>query len=479
MPNPTIVQYYSSSANAIAVVTEPGSDYSFQIPNPVLKGNAVVFIISWTAVAGVGAPSLVDDGGNDWSKTGQPICVGSTNTTATFVLLNAKAFQAFLGVHFSKPVILGNVDVIEINDVGFVSGFTQNPGLVAAAPNLNTGPLLPTNNDGNGGNFLIDYFIVDNGAGANPTGWTKDSGATLLNADTSWTNNQGVPHAVQYRTQSSQASITPAITCVGSTDSYNCITISLGLASAGQPVPSGIRVGRIIGQFGGTLTGATVLKLPSVGNLRVLMSDLPTANYNATGITDSDGKTWANVGSVGATQIWYAKGCVPNSNLSVTVTASGTPSNDPIWYFYDIVGADANPLGTVVEDPSQDVSNNPSVDNLPTIAVPANCVVLACMGLGIGPALGFHAGAPAGAIYDNINYSGKTDSNTLDHGSGRAHIYVKDAATQNWNWLITRIASNGGWGTAVVFKCAFGSGVSRKTVSPVGARKGARQAMAA
>jgi hypothetical protein len=221
---------------------------------------------------------------------------------------------------------------------------------------LTTGSFVPANNDANGGNLIWNYYAVSGGANGNPTSWVPGTGFTLPDADIAWNANQGFPHATQYFIQSAAAPINPGITATGTTIGFNALAVALRAASAGVAASSGSHINKIIHQ--------TTNAPPS--------GDEP--------------------------QIWYSASTTANPNLSVTLRISGASPTITVL-FYDIAGASATPLDVAAGVPSVDVSNQSTVNNMPSITpTTTNGVVIAVMGLGQGPGLGLGSGAPTNAV---------------------------------------------------------------------------------
>jgi hypothetical protein len=55
------------------------------------------------------------------------------------------------------------------------------------------------------------------------------------------------------------------------------------------------------------------------------------------------------------------------------------------------------------------------------------------------------AGAPSGAVFDFVHYSGETDLDTMDNADFAAHLFNTSLSLENWNIAI----SNGGQTTDV------------------------------
>jgi hypothetical protein len=278
------------------------------------------------------------------------------------------------------------------------------------------------------------YYAVSAGADGNPTSWVPGTGFTLLDADIAWNTNQGFPHASQYFIQAATAPINPGITASGTTNGFNAVAVALRAASTGVAAPSGIHINKIIHRTTNAPPSTWTLQFPTSGNLRVLATANGSNLTNITAINDSDGGVWTKIELGGdEPQIWYSANTTANPNLSVTLRISGASPTITVL-FYDIAGASATPLDVVAGVPSIDVSNQSTVNNMPSITpTTTNGVVIAVMGLGQGPGLGLGSGAPTNAVFDLVTYTGETDLDLMENADAQAHYYYSSSGTVNWN----------------------------------------------
>jgi hypothetical protein len=77
-----------------------------------------------------------------------------------------------------------------------------------------------------------------------------------------------------------------------------------------------------------------------------------------------------------------------------------------------------------------------TISDFPTIAPPSLGLTLASCSFGTGPSDGFAAGAPAGAVWDYVWYTGVTDASRMDNADCRAHFYNADLSAQHWNYHV-------------------------------------------
>ena len=133
-----------------------------------------------------------------------------------------------------------------------------------------------------------------------------------------------------------------------------------------------------------------------------------------------------------------------------SLTIAGTPQ-PASFTVYDLAGAAAAPIGAAGwTNGFLDISGASSVSDFPVLdpAAPDGLAIAAC-GLGQGPALGYAPGAPAGAIFDFVNYAGQTDGSTMNNSDCRGHVWTASTATLHWNWVLTPIGNNSGSASAL------------------------------
>ena len=456
MTSPALIQHVSSSANPVGVGIS-GNAFKFRMPNPIGAGNCLVLGITYPNGS---TPTITDNNGNTWP--GSPTVTANpgsgTYIGSIFVLPNANAGATDITVTFGSAIIPFQYTLSEVCGVATsstVNGTQQAVGITGAS--LPTGAFTPGNNDANGGNIIWNYIALAGGASANPTSWVSGGSFTLLDADIAWTTNQGFPHASQWFIQTTSASINPTITATAdTTNGYNCLAVALKIANAGTAAPVGIRVNKVIHQTSNIPPSPTwKLQCPAVGNLRVLATCNSAAFTSISSITDSEGQTWTMVeGAADEPYMFYCPNRSANPNLTVTVNLSaGSPTLT--WLFYDISGANTSPFDVAAGVQSTTANGLTVVNAQPPITpTVANGVTIAVMGIGQGPGLGFASGAPAGAVFDLVNYTGETDFDLMENADCQAHLYYSTTAAQSWNWAITSRGSNTVFSTAIAFKAA-------------------------
>lgn len=452
------VQHVSSATNFPSLVGETGNNFVFTLPNAVLAGNSIVLGISYPN----GSTPTVTDNRNTWP--GSPAVTadpgGGAMVAGIFVLPNAAAGVTSITVSFGGAVQPFQYICSEIPGIATTSPANGTASTGATPVNgaaLATGSFTPGANAE--GNLIWAYYALATPsptAATNPTSFVPGGSFVLLDGDISGDGNVEFPHASQYFLQASPASINPTVTATGDTGNlYNCVAVALKVDSTKGVAPSGLRISKFIRFV--DLNGATwLIQTPTVGNLRVITN---TGGAIST-ITDSEGGTigngaWVNI-SNGATltSVAYSVNKAANPNLTITIGIDAVRQgqiNTLGWF--DISGADAAPFDKSATKGSTGLNGASVFNDAPDISPTGGRreLVIAVGQLGQGPGLGFASGAPAGAIYDMIEYAGKTDSSTFDQADNLGHLFTSSSAAETWNWSITVIGSNSGDGLALAF----------------------------
>ena len=446
---PSFVQSVISTTNIPGVEGNAGNNFKYILPNSVRAGNALLVAATWPH--GV-TPTISDNVNGTWPAAIVTVDGGVGNYVSGFFLkTNVAAGVTTVRATFGSNQIPFQWNIFEINNVVGANGSTGTANVTG--PNLATGSFTPGNNNASGGNLVVSYFPLSAAASSNPTSWVKGSGHTLYEADISWINNQGFPHATQYVLQTAQAAINPSVTATGDrADTYNCVAIALQVGSAGSPKPSsGIHIDKII-HFSMTANATTALNMqtPFGGNLRVLAADTGGQAYNS--VTDSDSVTWSVAGGIANANnanayIFYRQNAPANDGATLTLhmPAGGLGAANS-WRIFDISNAAASSFDTSVFGAGQNFNGVGSVSNWPSITPGVSSgLTIALAGLGQGP--GLSVSAPSGAIFDMIAYTNEIDADLYENADLLGHYYFSSNATQNWGWTFTNQGSNSSIGS--------------------------------
>lgn len=443
-PSPALVQHLSSNSNEInSGTTDVGgntgrNDYRFTLPNPVLPGNVLILgvTVARDPQAPISITRIADSSGDTWSAT-PAVTTGDGSTRprqAIFVHPVTNAGTHTITVTTSASPSTFQYTISEFSGIdGTVSGTGSSTG---TAPTIDAGSFTPTNNDAAGGNLVWAYFTqTGDPFQTHPRNWTPGGSFTLLDADTASRTMQA--HASMYWVQASAAPVTPRITLTGGgSQGYEGVAVALEARSVGQRPGPGIHIERILHTTDGAPPTSWVFQVPSRGDLLVFVVNEPDI-IRVTGVTDNKGNTYSRYAPAGAPQFWYTTGtATTGQDLVATVTSSGTPVNaTALWY--DISGADGVD-GTVQGSGGQasctTTCPEATFDDAPVLTPLSVGLTLATCFFGTGPSDGFAGGAPAGAVFDYVWYTGITDASRMDNSDCRAHLYNHDLATQHWNW---------------------------------------------
>ncbi len=451
---PALIQMVSSSANSPNGIN--GNNFKFTLPNTTLTNNLLTLDILYPHG---GTITITDSSGDTWPAAAATADAGVGNyIAAAFVLPNATAAVHTITVGIGSSTKPFQYTIAEWTNLATSSPVNGTKTATSvSAPNLAAGSYTPTtNNDANGGNLIHTYFAIANIANGttNPTNFTPGGAGVLLDGDIAWVGRNGVPHSSQYTIQTAQAAINPATTAASDTNTYNVVSIALKASNAGTPKPGGIHVDKVLHFTNDAPPGSLPLKIPNTGNLLVMVTSQAQTWNTVSGISDSASQSWTNLTtSSGDCQIFYAKNLTANTTLTVTLTMGSTNTFSP--HFFVISGANANPYDSTAGVATAAAGlNSASVWNNAPNFTPSTQpqLVIAVGGLGQGPGLGFNTGAPSGAVFDPVNYTGETDFDEMDNADLLGHVYVSSTTALNWNWTITNIGTNSGFASSLAFK---------------------------
>jgi hypothetical protein len=408
--SPDLVQFVTSSSNPEGIGVT-GNNFKFALPNAVGAGNCLILQITFTS--GLTA-TVTDNNGNTWPAAAVSADAGAgLYKTSIYVLPNANAGVTTITVGFGSAFLPFQYTIAEYTHIA-----TSSPVNGTQSSIIDTGSALAvgsfTPNANIDGNLILAFFAPAQTCVESPTDWVPGGSFTLLEGDIAWTGvgNSSFPHAAMALWQVAPAAINPQITATGdTTNTYNCLAVALKTsANAGTAKPAGIHIDKIL-HFSNDVPPATTwpLKIPAVGNLRLITSVQPNNDLVVSSVTDNDSNTWTYLGD--NCQVWYMENQSPNPNLIVTIHMTAQAQTLSIR-FYDISGAAAAAFEKIAIDNDINVNNLTTISNHPNIT-PNNAtdLVIAIAGCGVGP--GLSVTSPAGAIFDLVTYSGEVDNATF------------------------------------------------------------------
>lgn len=447
-PVPSIVQRVVSTSNIQAYNNELGNNFAYSFCHPVQAGNTLIVCATWEQNRTLS--SISDNINGTWPSPIITENAGSGNTYSCIAaFFNAAAGVTKITVALSGTVYYFQFNLFEICNV--VSAGGSVGAINITAPSLACGSFTPTNNNANGGNFILSYFCnstgLSNGA---PSIWTQGAGQTLIEGDITMVVG-GFPHATQSIVQATAAAINPSMTATGdTTDTFNCLAVALQVGASGGPKPStGIHIDGVHHFTPAVSSPSTVkFQIPCTGNLRVLA--YMDAAINVASMRDSDGNSYSSIstGSQGTSNCWWAENTTPNEAETLTVTyGSGGLSAGMTHIFYDISNANAsqpdNSVYVTTQSWGTTVTNHPSI-------TPNVSVGLCIGGIALGQGPGETVTSPSGAVFTMVRYTGQTDNSSMDNSDCEATFLFSSNATINFSWTVTNATSGDGW--AVTFK---------------------------
>ncbi|HXQ26908.1 MAG TPA: immunoglobulin domain-containing protein [Candidatus Acidoferrales bacterium] len=339
---PALVQHVSSSNTRNNNFTSPFC-YHTQLPGLTTAGNAVV--VGFTYNSNV-TPTVTDDQGD--SYTIEPPFYDSTHTQSIAIAaaFNVKAGARAISVCFaSNPGGFVEPMATEFDNViGFDVAAAGNKG---TGTTLMAGSMTPTVTGDLA--YQVAHSLATNQDQASFTAGSQSNITwKLVTADLmdGWTGQYGIYNSV--------GAIDPTMS-MGTSKNWISTAVLLKTGTTGG-VPSGMRIVSLLHENIPTKTAAggnatsfpnpTKLQFPCSGNLGVVT--VGGGNQNLTGITDSNGNTWTQVGtyvttSDPSTNVFYAANARCSPTQTLTVNWNGNTTDQTILY-YDVAGAAASPL---------------------------------------------------------------------------------------------------------------------------------------
>jgi hypothetical protein len=436
---------------------ETGNNFTFTLPNPVLAGNVLILTVIYDATKSLAATPITDTNGTWPTTAAASVDDGNGDLDMDmFVLPNAASGVHTITVAFTSATERFRFRVTEFSGIATSSpengsaGSSNDPG-----PTINSGSFTPGDNDVNGGNLIYSVFADTDVFGNNATGYTAGGSFSLLDADIGWHSDASAHSAAEYYVQTTAASINPSITIAQSTyDAHVGLSLALKLASAGTAPGTDMRIVRLVNFTNQVPPASWTIQCPTTGNLLLLVTSDDHSLWDVTGITDNGSQSWSEIttGHTGWPQFWGVTNSTPSLDRLITVAGTGSIQAGS-WSCYDIAGANTSAFGSVAGQDQVDVSNLTTKDNWPDLTPgQASGIAIARCALGQGPGTGFNTGAPAGAIWDFVNYTGQTDGSTYNNSDCAGHVWTTSTSTLNWNWTMAATNPNSMNASAVHFK---------------------------
>jgi len=448
---PELVQHVSGSNTRNNIFSIPYCYYLW-LPGITTAGNAVVVGFTYSSNT---APAVTDDQNDTYAIVANYYDSVDTQSLAIAVAFNVAAGARQISVCFAgDPGGLVQPMATEFDNLIGVD--VSSPGNQGVGTLLTAGSITPSASGD------LAYQI----AYALPTNQNQSSFAAGVQVNTAWgllSADLMDGLAAQYGVSNSTAATDPAMT-MGVSGAWISLAVLFRTGSAGG-VPSGMRIVHLdhenipthtsSGGTGNPFPNPLILQLPCSGNLEVAqMSGGNPPNF-ITGMTDSNGNSWAQAGSTITyldtdAQTFYAGGANCSSNLTVTVQWS-TTNGDQTILFYDVAGAAASPLDTTESATGyQSTPGNLTAFSI-TPGTSSTEIIFAMMPVDWNTVTGLVNG-----LNDADTFSGESLSGPepVDENNGWAHLIVSSTnpVPITWTFLSNSLAA-GYWSSiASAFK---------------------------
>lgn len=434
---PTFVQGVGSDLNDNNGII--GNAFKFNMPNATLANNSLILSIAYPFNASR-TVALSDSCGDTWPSatvTAGTASNGNMNTK-TYLLQNASACMHTMTVTFDTTIKPFQYTMAEFYNVGSADGShsAANVGNTVAL----AGSYTPTtNNDANGGHLIWTYAISNDTIGtlvANEASAISKSGG-ISPSFMAANNISSIPSSSSFDVQTTNGVINPGFNFTQSSGTNFVVSsIAIKATSIGAAPAVGIRIKRLLhATLSSPQTGNNVFLFPVDGNLRIMTigggDDIDPINS----VTDSNSNTYTGRASAGNSQIFDFFGTSANNNLTLTMNIPSSFAQITL-HLFDVVGATSGFMNASGFNGSAPGSGS-VLPNMPNHTPNANVsgLTIAQTGQGTaGPQFGYAAGAPAGAVFNNVFYTGITDQDRMDNADPFGHVYFSSNAAQNWNW---------------------------------------------
>jgi hypothetical protein len=447
---PTFVQGVGSDLNDNNGIT--GNAFQFNLPNATLAGNALVLSIAYPFNASR-TVAISDSAGDTWPAAAVTAGTASASNmnSKTFVLPNASAAMHTVTVTFDAAIKPFQYTMAEFYNVATAGAADGNhaansvAGTAAAA-----GSYTPTtNNDANGGHLIWTYAISNDTVGtllANQASAIAKTGGVspaFMHANNICT----IPNASSFDVQATNGAVNPGFNFTQSTGTnFVVASVALKAASAGTAPGTGIRVKRILHySVVNPQIGNNTITFPVDGNLRVATMAAGSNLHLVNSVKDTDNATgYADrTNASGESRVFDSFNTGADNANAITLNL-GSPDPQFSLHLWDVVGATTgfmNASGFNGNAPASGSVFNDFPDHTPNANVSGLTIAQTGMGTA-GPQFGFAAGAPAGAVFDVVFYTGMTDQDRMDNADPFGHVNFSSNAAQAWNWKWNSGCSN-------------------------------------
>jgi hypothetical protein len=405
---------------------------TFSLPQATLPGNSIICGLTYPYSASR-TVSITDNESNTWNLA-VSVNGGTGNNTQALYYTAAAAGTltitvtfdtALYGIQFACKEAYNIVTGSPLDGTASVASSTTSTVATSSITTSSNGDLIfeygnYTNGVLHGQSALVNALV----AGA---GWSP------IIADTA------TGEFFEDIQQASAGTITPtydAEIVSGNSNAWGAVAAAFKTSgSQGTAPPStGIHIDHLMSEtFAG---GATyTFQMPVDGNFLAM-----AGSYNAP-VTDSMQNSYTqNQPCYTGNYVTLDYAANANTRLVQFFAVNGSSYSgdveDMTWM--DIRGvATSSPIDTTAcnAQTQPSLTNGYQWSGMPTITPSASGeLVIADLPTGCGPS--WNVVAPAGAITDNVYYSGETDESNFNQACGHAHFFATSTAQESWTWVM-------------------------------------------
>lgn len=462
---PCLIQHSSWRGNNGGGSGEVGNTFIVKLPNAVLANDLVVISLDFAFNAGRTVTITDNDGGNTWTQGVTVTDAGNLVTSRLYYSDGTNAGTQTITIVFDTAIFLVNIRVSEFFNIATSSASDGTSSSASATiPTVQSGSITT----GTSGDMIYMHAIGTGGdtsglpnayslAGVKILTFTPGASGALLSAD------EEVGDVLQFQIQAAAGAITPTLTLETSTNpntTLNVVAMAFKPVAGGLPSISGIRIVHVLHtstNFNQTTTTPRMW-FPSSGNLLIVASDFGSANTALNSVADGALNTWTVTTPTSSSypQLAYVCNATTNNGLNIVPTI-GASGSQLISIYYDVTGAATSCYDKSATASGSISTGNPDITNAPSITPStANGLIIGIENMGTGPL----SGAVSSGVFDNISYTGQTDSSSVDDsGDGFQHWYNTSISTVNIGWHVNNGSVASAWFTmAHAFKAPAATG---------------------
>ena len=336
---------YLGSGGSVAA----GQYMTTELPNPALAGNMIVVIVPFDSTASI--PTVTDNLGESYSLAKS--CTDTTHgeEVAIYYALNVTAGAKQIKTTYQAGTqYQGNPAVAEFTNVATSNALDVASCNFSNSTTVTAGSATPTQS----GDLVIqfawnDYVAIGTGGGIG-VHYMQGSQSNIT-----WQQFLGTwawAEAAQWGVYSSTSALNPTMT--DSSSGFLSLAVFFKSASAGTPMPNGIR---IVGRKNVPFTNYSpwnanplTVYFPCPSTADLLVADFDGAGQDMTAVSDSNLNSWTSShalecdsGNNTCVHNWYAPNAATSTGESVKFTFNSMQGADSVE-LYCVKGAATSPF---------------------------------------------------------------------------------------------------------------------------------------